>query len=60
MEKHCNADANRNRELDRAFEILERTCECGQQKALESDGKLADQCRKCQDIDNTGRRRRTA
>ena len=57
MEKHCNADANRNRELDRAFEILERACDCGNEKAVTPDGKLADQCRECQDIDGTGRRR---
>ena len=29
MEEYCSPDANRSRELDRAFDILERTCECG-------------------------------
>ena len=29
MAEHCSPDANRNRQLDRALEILERTCECG-------------------------------
>ena len=60
MEEHCNSDANRNRELDRGLEILERTCDCGNEKTVMSDGKLADQCRECQDIDGTGRRRRRA
>ena len=45
MEEHCNSNANRNRELDRALEILERTCDCGNEKTVMSDGKLADQCR---------------
>ena len=60
MEEHCNSDANRNRELDRGLEILERTCDCENEKTVMSDGKLADQCRECQDIDGTRRRRRRA
>ena len=60
MEEHCNADANRNRELDRAFEILARTCACGNEKTVMPDGKLADQCRECLDLDGTGRQRRRA
>ena len=60
MEDHCKADANRNRERDRAFKILERTCDCGNEKTVMADGKLADRCRECQDIDDTDRRRRRA
>ena len=29
IDEHCGPDTNRNREFDRALEILERTCECG-------------------------------
>ena len=58
MEEHCNADANRNRELDRAFEILDRTCECGNEKTTLADGTRADRCRQCQELDDTGRSRR--
>ena len=46
--EHCGPDTNRNREFDRALEILERTCECGNDKVLLPDGKLAEQCRECQ------------
>ena len=52
------ADANQNREIDRVFEILDRTGDCGNEKTVKSDGKLADQCREFQDLDSTGRRRR--
>ena len=58
--EHCGPDTNRNRELDRALEILERTYECGTDKMLMPDGKLADQCRQCQELDGLqqGRARR--
>ena len=46
--EHRGSDANRNREFNRALEILERTCECGNDKVLLPDGKLAEQCRECQ------------
>ena len=49
--EHCGPETKRTRELDRALEVLDRTCECGNEKALEADGKLADQCLGCQDID---------
>ncbi len=58
VDEHCNPDNNRNREFDRALEILERTCECGNDKMLLPDGKLADQCQECQEIDGQGRRQR--
>ena len=45
MAEHCSPDANRSRELDRAFDILDRTCECGTEKMLAPDGSLADRCR---------------
>ena len=53
-------DANRSRELDRAFDILERTCECGTEKMLAPDGSLADRCRECQERDRRGLQYRTA
>ena len=46
--EHRGSDANRNREFNRALGILERTCECGNDKVLLPDGKLAEQCRECQ------------
>ena len=49
--EHCGSDANRNREFDRALEILERTCECVNDKMLLPDGKLASTCQECQDLD---------
>ena len=60
MEEHCSPDANRNRQLDRALEILERTCECGTEKMLAPDGSLADTCRECQERDRRGLQYRTA
>ena len=60
MQEHCSPDANRNRELDRALEILERTCECGNDKMTAPDGSLADTCRECQDLDRRGRPYRVA
>ena len=60
MEEHCSPDANRSRELDRAFDILERTCECGTEKMLAPDGSLADKCRECQERDRRGLQYRTA
>ena len=60
--EHCGSDANRNREFNREFnralEILERTCECDNDKMLMPDGKLAEQCRECQDIEERGRQQR--
>ena len=60
MAEHCSPDANRSRELDRAFDILERTCECGTEKMLTPDGSLADRCRECQERDRRGLQYRTA
>ena len=60
MAEHCSPDANRSRELDRAFEILDRTCECGNDKMLAPDGSLADRCRECQERDRRGLQYRTA
>ena len=58
--EHCQPDNNRNRELDQALEILERTCECGNDKMLLPDGKLGNTCQECQDLDALQRRQRTA
>ena len=60
MAEHCSPDSNRNRQLDRAFEILERTCECGNDKTIAPDGTLADTCRECQERDHRGLQYRTA
>ena len=60
MAEHCSPDANRSRELDRAFDILDRTCECGTEKMLAPDGSLADRCRECQERDRRGLQYRTA
>ena len=61
--EHCatsvEPDNNRNREFDRALEILERTCECSNDKMLLPDGKLGSTCQECQDLDAPQRRRRT-
>ena len=55
--ENCRANANRNRELDRAFEILEKTCYCGDDMVVMPDGTLGDQCRQCQEIEATNRQR---
>ena len=60
IEEHCSPDANRQRQLDRAFDILERTCECGNDKMLAPDGSLADRCGECQGRDRRGLQYRTA
>ena len=57
--EHCGLDNNRNREFDRALEILDRTCECSNDKVLLPDRKLANTCQECQDLDARPRRRRT-
>ena len=54
--EHCGPDTNRNREFDRALEILKRTCECGNDKVLMPDGKLSSTCQECQDLDTRQRR----
>ena len=51
IDEHCGPDNNRNREFDRALEILERTCECSNDKMLLPDGKLGSTCQECQDLD---------
>ena len=55
--QHCGPDNNRNREFDRALEILERTCECGNDKMLLPDGNLGNTCQDCQDLDARQRHR---
>ena len=60
VDEHCGPNTNRNREFDRALEILERTCECGNDKMLLPEGKLADRCRECQEIDGQSHQRRRA
>ena len=57
IDEHCGPDTNRNREFDRALEILERTCECGNDKTLLPDGMLGSTCQECQDLDGRQRRR---
>ena len=60
VDEHCRPDNNRNRELDQALEILKRTCECGNDKVLMTDGRLSSTCQECQDLDTRQRRQRTA
>ena len=57
IDQHCGPDTNRSREFDRALEILERTCECSNDKMLLPDGKLGNTCQECQDLDARQRRR---
>ena len=57
IDEHCGLDNKRYREFDRALEILERTCECGNDKMLLPDGKLGSTCQECQDLDAPQRRR---
>lgn len=45
LKEHGGAEANRARELDCALEILERACECGNEKMLRDDGARAEPCR---------------
>ena len=55
--QHCGPDTNRNREFDRALEILKRTCECGNDKMLLPEGKLGSTRQEYQDLDTQQRRR---
>ena len=48
--ENCGTDHNRNRELDRALQILEQSCECGQPKHVFPDGSVANACRSCLDL----------
>ena len=57
INEHCGPDTNRNREFDRALEILKRTCECSNDKLLLPDGKLGNICQECQDLDARQRRK---
>ena len=49
--KHCTPGQNRMREMNRALEILNGRCECGQPKARLRNGKLADSCETCIQLD---------
>ena len=51
VDEHCRPDNNRNHELDRALEILKRTCECGNDKMLMPSGSLGDTCQDCKLLD---------
>ena len=55
--EHCQPDNNRNRALDQALEILERTCECGNDKILLPSGSLGDTCQDCEILDLPKRRK---
>lgn len=57
VREHCSPDKSRHREIDRALAILERRCECGNEKPIAPDGSIADQCRRCQELDGTRRGR---
>ena len=60
LEENCGAEANRTYELERALEILELTCECGNEKMVQEDGKVADQCQICRELDEATRMPRRA
>ena len=49
--EHCRPNNNRSRQLDRALEILKRTCECGNDKMLMPSGSLGDTCQDCKLLD---------
>ena len=53
--EHCWAEILRTRDLDRAFEIMARTCGCGNDKMLMPEGTVTETCRDCKDLDNLGR-----
>ena len=57
IDEHCGPNTNQKIEFDRALEILERNCECGNDKVLLPDGKLGSACQECQDLDGRQRRR---
>ena len=57
LKEHCGPETNRCREFDRALLIMERICECGNQKQLAPDGTVDDQCRNCQDLDQSQHQR---
>lgn len=57
LNKHCGPDHNRNRELDRALRILEQSCECGEDRHVYSDGSVAQQCRRCLEMQQQKSRR---
>ena len=54
------AGAKRQREYERTLQILERTCECGNEKTWEAAHTMADRCRVCQDIDEQAGQHRRA
>ena len=56
--EHCAADANRTREFDLALQILEKTCDCGNEKMILPYGSFGNACRQCQDFGDQGRPRR--
>ena len=58
LAEHCGPEANRQREFDGALEILDGTCECGNDKMVMPDGSRDNTCRECQEIDDQGRRSR--
>ena len=53
LNEHCGPETNRCRQLDRALTIMNRTCECGNEKPLAPNGDVDDQCRRCQELDGS-------
>ena len=58
--KHCGPNTIRQRRVNPTLEILERTCECGNDRMLVPDGTLGDTCRECQEIEEQRRQARRA
>ena len=50
VKEHCGPDINRNRELDRALNIIDATCECGNLKEVYPDGRKSEMCRQCREL----------
>ena len=49
--RHCQPDDNRNREMDRALNALMTECECGNVKGTLPDGRPANECEICRELD---------
>ena len=51
IEEHCNMDANRNREMDRALNLINSICDCGNTKEILPGGEYEEACAKCKEMD---------
>lgn len=51
LRTHRIADANSQREYEQVLRVLERTCDCGNDKMPLPDGSRAETCRTCHEMD---------